>query len=168
MTPSIDTAGVAGSDASDADPTPRGRRVRTHDGSSDDALGAIEDQEPSSPRASRKRAVVRRGVLSLPLGVEVTVSGSRDGVATVSAVSTTSIVDGVAVDRLISLIERIERLEEERKALGQDVKDVYAEAKSAGFDVAVCRDLVRLRKQEPAAIEEHESLLDLYRRALGM
>ncbi len=75
---------------------------------------------------------------------------------------------GIAVDRLRSLVDRIERLEEERKALGNDIKDIYAEAKSAGFDVKVLRQLIRLRKQEPAEIEEQESLLDVYRRALGM
>ena len=75
---------------------------------------------------------------------------------------------GIAGDRLRSLIERIERLEEERKSLGSDIKDIYAEGKSAGFDVKVMRQIVRLRKQEPAEIEEQETLLDLYRRALGM
>ncbi len=77
-------------------------------------------------------------------------------------------VGGVAADRLRSLIERIERLEEERKALGSDIKDIYAEAKSAGFDVKVIRQIIRIRKQEPADVEEQESLLDVYRRALGM
>jgi uncharacterized protein (UPF0335 family) len=77
-------------------------------------------------------------------------------------------VGGIAADRLRSLIERIERLEEERKALGSDIKDIFAEAKSAGFDVKVLRQLIRLRKQEPAEVEEQESLLDVYRRALGM
>lgn len=77
-------------------------------------------------------------------------------------------VGGVAADRLRSLIERIERLEEERKALGSDIKDIYAEAKSAGFDVKVLRQIIRIRKQEPAEVEEQESLLDVYRRALGM
>jgi len=75
---------------------------------------------------------------------------------------------GIAVERLRSLVERIERLEEERKALGNDIKDIYAEAKSAGFDVKVLRQLIRLRRQEPAEIEEQESLLDVYRHALGM
>ena len=75
---------------------------------------------------------------------------------------------GIAADRLLSLIERVERLEEERKALGSDIKDIFAEAKSAGFDVPVIRQLLRLRKQEPAEVAEQESLLDLYRRALGM
>jgi uncharacterized protein (UPF0335 family) len=75
---------------------------------------------------------------------------------------------GIAADRLRSLIERVERLEEERKALGSDIKDIYAEAKSAGFDVKVIRQIIRIRRQEPAEVEEQESLLDVYRRALGM
>jgi uncharacterized protein (UPF0335 family) len=74
----------------------------------------------------------------------------------------------IAVDRLRSLIERIERLEEERKALSSDIKDIFAEAKSAGFDVKVMRQLIRIRRQEPAEVEEQETLLDVYRRALGM
>ena len=74
----------------------------------------------------------------------------------------------VAGDRLRSIIDRIERLEEERKALGSDIKDIYSEAKSAGFDVNVLRQLIRIRKQEPAEIEEQETLLDVYRRAIGM
>ena len=74
----------------------------------------------------------------------------------------------ISAERLRSLIERIERLEEERKALSSDIKDIFAEAKSAGFDVKVMRQVIRLRKQEPAEIEEQETLLDVYRRALGM
>ncbi|WP_236020331.1 DUF2312 domain-containing protein [Sabulicella rubraurantiaca] len=77
-------------------------------------------------------------------------------------------VGGIAADRLRSIIERVERLEEERKALADDIKDIFAEAKSAGFDVKVVRQIIRLRKQEPAEVEEQETLLDLYRRALGM
>jgi uncharacterized protein (UPF0335 family) len=75
---------------------------------------------------------------------------------------------GVAADRLRSLVERIERLEEERKALSADIKDIYQEAKSAGFDVKVLRQLVSIRKQEAAEVEELETLLNVYRRALGM
>jgi uncharacterized protein (UPF0335 family) len=75
---------------------------------------------------------------------------------------------GVAADRLRSLVERIERLEEERKALGSDIKDIFAEAKSACFDVKVLRQLIRIRKQEAAEVEEQETMLDIYRRALGM
>lgn len=74
----------------------------------------------------------------------------------------------VAADRLRSLIERVERLEEERKALNGDIKDIFAEAKSAGFDPKVIRKLIAQRKQEPADVEEQETLLDVYRRALGM
>ena len=74
----------------------------------------------------------------------------------------------IAADRLRSIIDRIERLEEERKALGSDIKDIYAESKSAGFDPKVIRKLISLRKQEPAEVEEQETLLDVYRRALGM
>ena len=80
----------------------------------------------------------------------------------------TATTGNIAGDRLKSLVERIERLEEERKALGSDIKDIFAEAKSAGFDVKVLRQLIRLRKQEPAEIEEQETLLDVYRRAIGM
>lgn len=77
-------------------------------------------------------------------------------------------VGGVAADRLRSIIERVERLEEERKALSGDIKDIFAEAKSAGFDVKVIRQIIRLRRQEPAEVEEQETLMDIYRRALGM
>lgn len=77
-------------------------------------------------------------------------------------------VGGIAVDRLRSIIDRVERLEEERKALGADIRDVFQEAKSAGFDVKVVKQILKLRKQEPAEIEEQETLLDIYRRALGM
>ena len=77
-------------------------------------------------------------------------------------------VGGIAADRLLSLIERIERLEEERKALGSDIRDLYAESKSGGFDPTVIKQLIRLRKKEPAEVEEQESLLDLYKRAIGM
>ena len=74
----------------------------------------------------------------------------------------------IAADRLRSLVERIERLEEERKALTSDIKDIYGEAKSAGFDVKVMRQIIRIRQMEPADVEEQETLLDTYRRALGM
>jgi uncharacterized protein (UPF0335 family) len=74
----------------------------------------------------------------------------------------------IAADRLRALVERIERLEEERRALSSDIKDIYAEAKSAGFDTKVLRALIALRRKEPAEVEEQETLLDVYRRALGM
>jgi uncharacterized protein (UPF0335 family) len=77
-------------------------------------------------------------------------------------------VGGIAAERLRSIIERIERLEEEKKALSSDIKDIMAEAKSAAFDVKVLRQILKIRKAEPAEVEEQETLLDLYRRALGM
>jgi uncharacterized protein (UPF0335 family) len=82
--------------------------------------------------------------------------------------TTTEKPTNIAGDRLRSIVDRIERLEEERKALGSDIKDIYSEAKSAGFDIKVLRQLIRIRKQEPAEIEEQETLLDVYRRAIGM
>ena len=75
---------------------------------------------------------------------------------------------GIAADRLRSIVERVERLQEERKALGDDVKDIMEEAKSAGFNVPVIRRILKLRAMDPADVEEQDTLLDLYRRALGM
>lgn len=77
-------------------------------------------------------------------------------------------VGGIAADRLNSIVTRVERLEEERKALSSDIKDIFAEAKSAGFDVPTLRQIIRLRKKEPSEIEEQETLLDIYKKALGM
>jgi uncharacterized protein (UPF0335 family) len=73
----------------------------------------------------------------------------------------------ISTERLRSLVERIERLEEEKKALSSDIKDIFAEAKSAGFDVKALRQLIKERKLEPAEVEEQETVLDVYRRALG-
>jgi uncharacterized protein (UPF0335 family) len=73
-----------------------------------------------------------------------------------------------AAARLKSFIERIERLEEEKKGIADDIKEVYAEAKGAGFEVKVMRQIIRLRKMEADARREQEELLDLYMRALGM
>jgi uncharacterized protein (UPF0335 family) len=78
------------------------------------------------------------------------------------------IKSGIAADRLRSIVERIERLEEEKKALADDIKDIFTEAKSAGFDVKVLRQVLKLRKLEPAEVDEQATLLDLYTRALGM
>lgn len=90
------------------------------------------------------------------------------GKAAPAAASEDGDVGGIAADRLRSIIERIERLEEERKALADDIKDIFAEAKSAGFDVKVVRQVIRVRKMEPAEYEEEQTLLELYLRALGM
>lgn len=77
-------------------------------------------------------------------------------------------VGGIAADHLRSFIERIERLEEEKAGIGADIKDVYAEAKSHGFDVKTVRQVIRLRKMEDADRDEQEELLELYKRAIGM
>lgn len=70
-------------------------------------------------------------------------------------------------DRLRSYIERIERLKAEKKNLGSDITDIFTEAKSSGYDPKVMRALIKEREQEPAAVEELETMLDLYRRAVG-
>lgn len=75
---------------------------------------------------------------------------------------------GIAGDRLKSLIERIERLEEEKRVLTEDIKEVYAEAKGTGFDTRIMRHIIRLRKRDQDDLDEEETLLDLYKRALGM
>jgi uncharacterized protein (UPF0335 family) len=75
---------------------------------------------------------------------------------------------GVAAGQLKSFVERIERLEEEKKGIADDIRDVFAEAKGQGFDTKVMRQVIRLRKKEPAERQEEEALLDLYMHALGM
>lgn len=75
---------------------------------------------------------------------------------------------GMSADHLRSIIERVENLEEQRAALSGDVKDIFTEAKSAGFNVKTVRQLIKVRKMDPAEVEEQETLLDIYRRALGM
>jgi len=75
---------------------------------------------------------------------------------------------GVAQDQLRSIVERIERLEEEKAAIANDIKEVYAEAKGNGFDTKTLRQVVRLRKQDKAERQEQEAILDLYMHALGM
>ena len=74
----------------------------------------------------------------------------------------------VAADQLRLFIERIERLEEEKKGIADDVKDVYAEAKANGYDTKTMRTIVRLRKMEKHARDEADALLETYRNALGL
>ena len=73
-----------------------------------------------------------------------------------------------AKDQLRSIIERIERLEEEKQALADDIKEVYGEAKANGFDTKILRTVVKLRKEDANERQEREALLDLYMHALGM
>lgn len=77
-------------------------------------------------------------------------------------------VGGIAADRLRSFIERIERLEEEKKGLQDDIKDIFAEAKGVGFDTTTMREVLRLRKMEAKDRQERADLIDLYLLALGM
>jgi uncharacterized protein (UPF0335 family) len=75
---------------------------------------------------------------------------------------------GVAAGQLKSFVERIERLEEEKKGISDDIRDVFAEAKGQGFDTKVMRQVIRLRKKDASERQEEEALLDLYMHALGM
>lgn len=75
---------------------------------------------------------------------------------------------GVARDQLRAFIERIERLEEEKKSIADDIKDVYAEAKATGFDAKILRKVVSIRKQDMNERLEQEAILDTYLHALGM
>lgn len=77
-------------------------------------------------------------------------------------------VGGIAADRLKSLIERIERLEEEKKGIASDIRDIFAEAKSAGFDVKIMRVVLKLRKMNAADRDEQEMLTETYHKALDI
>lgn len=74
----------------------------------------------------------------------------------------------VAADQLRLFIERIERLEEEKKGIGDDIKDVYLEAKATGYDTKIMRQIVRLRKMPPHDRQEMEAILETYKAALGL
>lgn len=76
--------------------------------------------------------------------------------------------DSVAQDQIKAFIERIERLNEEKAAISSDIKDVYAEAKGNGFDTAILRQIIKIRKQDHNERMEQEALLELYLTALGM
>ncbi len=75
---------------------------------------------------------------------------------------------GFAKEQLKSFIERIERLDEEKKAIADDIKDVFAEAKANGFDVKALRTILKIRKEDPDERKEHEAIVDLYMHALGI
>ncbi len=78
------------------------------------------------------------------------------------------IIDNSAKEYLNQFMARIERLEEDKKTVLEDIKEVYLEAKAQGFDTTVLRQIVRIRKIDKAKLDEHEELLDLYKHALGM
>jgi uncharacterized protein (UPF0335 family) len=76
--------------------------------------------------------------------------------------------DSISAEQLRLLIERIERLEEEKKGISDDIKDVFGEAKATGFDAKIMRTIIRLRKMEKHQLDEQDALLETYRAALGM
>ena len=75
---------------------------------------------------------------------------------------------GLSADHLLQFIERIERLEEEKQNIAEDIKNVFAEAKGSGFDVKTMREVIKIRKMDSSELEEKEYLLDTYKRALGL
>lgn len=77
-------------------------------------------------------------------------------------------VGGISGDYLKGYIERIERLEEEKATISADIRDVYAESKGNGFDPKIMRQIIKQRKLDKSELEEQETLLDLYKHALGM
>jgi uncharacterized protein (UPF0335 family) len=81
--------------------------------------------------------------------------------------SSIEVLNSTAQTRLKTIIERIERLEEDKAAVANDIKEVFAEAKGEGFDVKILRKVVRLRKQDKAKRQEEEALIDLYLAAIG-
>ncbi len=81
--------------------------------------------------------------------------------------SSIEVLNATAQTRLKTIIERIERLEEEKAGIANDIKEVYAEAKGNGFDVKILRKVIRLRKQDKAKRQEEEALIDLYLSAIG-
>ena len=88
--------------------------------------------------------------------------------ATAAAAKDEQTAHRFAKDQLKAIVERVERLEEEKKAIADDIRDVYAEAKGTGFDVKALRAIVRLRKQDVDERKEQEAILETYMHALGM
>jgi uncharacterized protein (UPF0335 family) len=101
---------------------------------------------------------------------ECAICGVVDGAAGANSPCAGLPLDGAspAADLLRSTVERIERLEEEKRALADDIREVYAEAKATGFDTKVLRKIVAIRAMDPNDLAEQEALIETYRRALGM
>ncbi len=95
-------------------------------------------------------------------------NGDTNDSAHVEGTKRPSTVGGVSVGQLRSVIERIERLEEEKAAIAGDIKDIYAEAKSNGFDTKIIRQVIKIRKMDSHERDEQEAVLDTYLAALGM
>nr|DAV98648.1 MAG TPA: UPF0335 protein [Caudoviricetes sp.] len=130
----------------------------------------VTEKLKNMPSDELDRIVVDTNKFSSVLGNVVQLRGSEKEpvMDIVKEADEKNNVGGIAVDRLRSLIERIERLEEEKKALSGDIRDIFAEAKSAGFDVKIMREILKLRKMNAADRDEQEYLLDTYRKALDL
>lgn len=124
----------------------------------------------SGTKARKSTAKVGHNKPPEPIGTTVTID-LMDGTPPIditNAINGQMSINGDGDDRLRLLVERIERLEEERKGIGDDIKDVYAEAKSTGYDMKTMRRIVRLRKMKPDDRREAEALLATYARSLGL
>ena len=88
--------------------------------------------------------------------------------ATAAVRETENAAPNAIANQLKAVVERIERLEEEKRTIADDIRDVYAEAKGNGFDVKALRMIIRLRKEDKAERQEHEAILETYMHALGM
>lgn len=76
--------------------------------------------------------------------------------------------DNISAEQLRLFLERVERLEEEKRGIGEDIRDTYAEAKSQGFDAKIMRQIVKLRRMERHALQEQDAILETYRNAIGL
>jgi uncharacterized protein (UPF0335 family) len=112
---------------------------------------------------------VRGAAAALPLSASILSSIQEYPMATSAAAAVTEEpATKFAKDQLKAIVERIERLEEEKKTISDDIRDVYAEAKGNGYDVKALRTIVRLRKQDANERAEQETILETYMQALGM
>src|ERR1700676_4740726 len=131
---------------------------------------AQQAPEGGEPRAEGRIRGFPAQALTLHAPTGDTTGAHRDapGTHTHKSGGTMPDIAGIAGERLRSLIERIERLEEEKRTLGADIKEVYAEAKGTGFDTKIMRQIIRIRRMDKDDLDEQETLLDIYKRALGM
>jgi uncharacterized protein (UPF0335 family) len=111
---------------------------------------------------------LRSGIEPLQFAATVPESRHRKRRGEKMADDITETSQTVAAGQLRAFIERIERLEEEKKTIADDIKEVFAEAKGTGFDTKAMRSIIRLRKKDQAERQEEETILDLYKAALGM
>ena len=116
----------------------------------------------------RKRPLRLRAEALIPAWGAAIVGAAAGGGITTGMRGNMADFGGIGGEQLKSLIERIERLEEEKRALGEDIKEIYAEAKGGGLEPKIMRQLIKIRKMDKDEHDEQESLLVLYQRAIGM